>query len=246
MFVLFKYIICLVLFSRVCFADNLANEILSQAIEKYGEINCKFDLKVVKKQKSKPDKIKQYSVYVFYPNNDSLHRMIRVDTNKPLNLADVSYWEHDYHIKGKVERWFTLPLTGKLKKMKDNDKPSGDFSLNDIMIDVDDILNKSNHVMKTGSGINVIEIGGKVKQHLSIEMDTYRILKIDIFNKYNRVIKEIEFTKYIEMDGFSIPKLIEVKDKKKKIHFIATLEYFEKKDDFREEFFLPRNKNGSH
>ena len=172
--------------------------------------------------------------------------MIRIDTIKPLNLSDVSYWEHDYVEGDLVKRWFTLPLTGKLKEVKGDDKPSGDFNLNDIMIDLNDVLNKSNVVIQTSSDISIIKIGGKVKQHISIEMDTYRILEVEIFNKYNRVVKEIKFTKYFNLDNFLIPQLIEIDDKKKKVNFIVTLEGFKKMNNFSETFFLPRDKYDSN
>tara|TARA_Y100000590_G_scaffold310330_1_gene350635 strand:- start:285 stop:1025 length:741 start_codon:yes stop_codon:yes gene_type:complete len=246
MFVLLKNIIHLILFCIVYCSDNLANEILLKAIEKHDGINCNFDLTVVKKQKEKPDKIKQYDINIFHPKNDSLHRMIRIDTIKPLNLSDVSYWEHDYGEGGLVKRWFTLPLTGKLKELKGDGKPSGDFNLNDIMINLNNVLNKSNVVIQTSSDISTIEIGGKVKQHISIEMDTYRILEVEIFNKYNRVVKAIKFTKYFNLDNFSIPQLIEINDKKKKVNFIVTLEGFKKRNDFSETFFLPRDKYDSN
>ena len=246
MLVLLKNITHLILFCIVYCSDNLANEILLKAIEKHDGINCNFDLTVVKKQKAKPDKIKQYDINIFHPKNDSLHRMIRIDTIKPLNLSDVSYWEHDYGEGGLVKRWFTLPLTGKLKEVKGDDKPSGDFNLNDIMIDLNNVLNKSNVVIQTSSDISTIEIGGKVKQHISIEMDTYRILEVEIFNKYNRVVKEIKFTKYFNLDNFSIPQLIEINDKKKKVNFIVTLEGFKKRNDFSKTFFSPRDKYDSN
>ena len=246
MFLLLKYIIPLIFFCTLCFPDNLANQILLNTIKNHDGINCKFDLKVVKKQKARPKKNKEYSVNIFHPNNDSLRRIIRVDTTKPLNLRYVSYWEYAYLQNNKVERWFTLPLTGKLKKMKANDKPSNDFDLNDIMIDLNNVLSEYKSVVQADSDIYIIEIGDKVKQHISIEADTYRILKVDIFNKYNRVIKEINFTKYIDIGSLQIPHLIEINDKKKKVNFIITLENFKKQDNFSTEFFLPRNRNESY
>ena len=48
--------------------------------------------------------------------------MIRLDTKKPANLSDVSYWEHNYGIDKKRNRWLTLPITGKLKIIDSHEK----------------------------------------------------------------------------------------------------------------------------
>ena len=112
-------ILLLLLLSSVAYnTEKSANKIINQVIKNFDNIDCKFDLTIVKKQKSKPDKLKLYSINIFHPQNDTVLRMIRIDTVKPVNLSEVSYWEHSYLIDKKKNRWLTLPITNKLKILR--------------------------------------------------------------------------------------------------------------------------------
>ena len=77
-----RYLIILFISFNYCVEQN-ANEIISRAIENFKDKNCTFDLSIIKKQKSKPNKKKKYNINIFHPENDSIFRYVRIDTIEP-------------------------------------------------------------------------------------------------------------------------------------------------------------------
>ena len=149
--------------------------------------------------------------------------MIRLDTKKPTNLSDVSYWEHNYGIDKKRNRWLTLPITGKLKIIESDEKIGDDSNIEDILLDLNKVLLNKNEIINNkiekNISISIIESVGSTKQHIWIDDINYRIVKVITYNKYGRVIKELLFSDFNTVDGFSMPNKVDIKDKKRKISY---------------------------
>ena len=244
-FSLVKLVLC-ILTSLSYSAEKSANEIINHVIERFDGINCRFDLAIIKKQKSKPDKSKIYSISIFHPKNDTISRMIRLDTKKPVNLSEVSYWEHNYGIDKRRNRWLTLPITGKLKIIGSDEKIGDDPHIEDILFDLNKVLLNKNEIInnkiENNISISIIESIGSTKQHIWIDDINYRIVKVITYNKYGRVVKELLFSDFNNIDRFSMPNKVDIKDKKRKISYHAKINNFQLVKTFKRNFFQPKGK----
>ena len=139
-----------------------------------------------------------------------------------------------------------MPITNKLKILGDDDKIDNDNNLENILLDLENVLSNKNSVInneiKNNVSMSIIESISDTKQHIWIDNDNYRILRINYFNKYGRVIKEVKFSNFNTLDGISMPRVVNIKDKKKKINYIANINNFQLVTSFDNNFFQPKGK----
>ena len=238
------YTIFFIFLSLVSSMEEDVSKILNKAMENYNNKNCNFELFIIKKQKFKPEKKKKYNVNIFYPHDDSIKRMIRIDTLEPKNLSKVSYWEHLSNYDSSLTRWISMPVTEKIKKLAPKEKLISDIDFNDIILNPNEILSNANSVIDkrklNQDEIYIIESIGLTKQHYWISAKHYNLVKIEIFNKYNRVLKEVNFTNLVVIDDIYIPQFIIIKDLRKKITYDITIKDFLFDDITDKMIFYPK------
>ena len=82
------------------------SEVLYKAIHRMDGVNYSF--KVESNKNGKSDKTKYFRVSVFWPEDNEINRMTRVESLNPKRKKPSSFWEHRYFENNKKRGSFSL------------------------------------------------------------------------------------------------------------------------------------------
>ena len=221
--------------------NNGANEILKNIMSRYNQ-DISFKIVAnVNKTKTEMD------VDMAWLGGDTVdvNRKIWIQLREPKDLEGVNVWIWNLN-NGKIKTWATKPGSGKKFEIS-NKKNNMGLDLSFIQLD-ESILDGINVISDTLSyndrDCYVIDFYKMRKSRkvgpLSkfwIDVDNYKIYKIQKFDKRGRMLSEAIFEEYSDIN---FPKKLIISDTKKKTKTSIAIEYNDKAD-FNLDDFNPRD-----
>ena len=208
----------------VCFIFSIeADDILYKTTEKFMGIDRYLIAEINENEKNGKQTKKIFESWTHW---DSLGiKKERVQILRPDNLKGVNFWTHTND--DIVDKWMTLPKSGKLKKVKGRFGKKDDFDFSDLELKKDNIIGHTNTII--GEEIindrycfiitNVKKNNkGEIKYSLKIWVDKkdYVIHKVVYYNKKNKVTKEILLSELVNIKNNYVFEKIHIRDIKKK------------------------------
>ena len=224
-----------------------ANSILTKVKDRNKGIDYSFELNILKKQKSKPDKTRRLKIWVHWPDKSSVSRMSKMETLAPENLQDVNYWEHRYSDGRPTKRWMTLPITGKLKEItgKKANKNEFDFSELEVTKEIIELYKNAIVGEEVINGRNVLILESrktKNKDHKKVWVDAkdFFIHKAEFYTKRGRKRRVVHLDELQVVNEIIVPTHIIVEDLKKDIQYEVQINNMEYKPCEKVNMFTPK------
>ena len=234
--------ICLTIFSFL-HADKEADVILNKILQHLEGQNrtMMIESKIVKKGKIK--KKQEVKINLYYPKIENMKKMTFIEFFKPKQKVGVKYWEH-LQSDNIIQKWITMPITGKLKNISNKKTRKNDFDFSDLELTKETILNHHNSIIDNSDNL-IIESISKInnqKKRLFIDPKFNFIYKVEIFNKKNRLIKSIECLEFNIVENFKIASKVIMKDYKKKHTVEINIFGFQFQNFTKKNIFQPKGK----
>ena len=244
---IYKLISFLFIVGLVIPRDLNANDILTKVKDRTKGIDHSFELNILKKQKSKPDKTRRLKIWVHWPDNSSVSRMSKVETLAPENLQDVNYWEHRFSDGRPTKRWMTFPVTGKLREITGKKANKNEFYFSELEVTAEIIELYKNEIVGedviNGRNVLILESrNSKNKDHKKVWVDAkdFFIHKAEFYTKRGRKRRVMHLDELQIVNEMTIPTHIKVDDLKKNIQYEVQVNALEYKPCEKVDMFTPK------
>ena len=245
---IYKYIIS-ILISSIIIANSLTvEEILEKSLHRVDDINYRFKLSTT--NISKKDKVKYYHVLINWPANSDVLNQVKISRINAKIKNPVNYWIQNFRDGSDSKTFMSLPITGKVKDISNKKSNNKEFSFTELWISEDEINISDNKLLKSEKINNllayvidskIIGKNGKIKKHkrIWIDVETYMVLKTDLYTKSGRLYKSINCSELVLVEGIIFPKMIKVDDLKTKDEIQIKINEIEINPRFELHTFIP-------
>lgn len=232
---------------NVLFA-NEAEEVLFKALNRFNGIDRYCFIEIAEQKKNQNKKYKKFHSWTYWDeNNIKKERVLMVE---PDRLKNVNFWSHTDG--NNVEKWMTMPKIGKLKKVKGRFSKKDEFDFSELELKKENIVGHVNSIIGVDK-INDREVyiienikqnkkgEVKLKKHIWIDKKDFFIHKAIYINRKDKLIKEINLSDLLFINGKPILSKINVQDfkKNKNISIVFKDISFNKITDF--DMFVPKS-----
>ena len=206
---------------NVLFA-NEAEEVLFKTLNRFNGIDRYCFIEIAEQKKNQNKKYKKFHSWTYWDeNNIKKERVLMVE---PDRLKNVNFWSHTDG--NNIEKWMTMPKIGKLKKVKGRFSKKDEFDFSELELKKENIVGHVNSIIGLDK-INDREVyiienikqnkkgEVKLKKHIWIDKKDFFIHKAIYFNRKDKLIKEINLSDLLFINGKPILSKINVQDFKK-------------------------------
>jgi len=224
-------------------ADTNADEMLTIISQHLNGQNRSMviESKIVKNGDIK--KIQNVKVNLYWPENQNINKMAFINFLKPKRKLGVKYWEHQKQ-NNIIQKWITMPVTGKLKDITNKKIRKNDFDFSDLQLTKETIINHDNTILDN-SKLLIIESISKINQQkklLYIDKEFNCIQKVETFNKKNKLTKSVECVESKIINNYKIASKVIMEDYKKKHTVDINILNFKFHDFSDKSIFQPKGK----
>lgn len=216
------YILTMILCCFIFSSDKSAEDVLFKTFHQLDSLDYSFKIK--SKSLSKMKKEQSFTIFVYWPKAGPITRKTRITTNNSKHKKPVSFWEYRYRDSAS-EYWMSLPITGKLKKVKKRKVIKGEFSFEELEMTDSQIFSsintfesneiideKKHYVIK--SLIN--DTSSSNYKRFWISTDNFKLTRVEFYSSNGRLLRVINCSNYLTHNGKMLPSSIHVQDLKSK------------------------------
>jgi hypothetical protein len=203
----------------VIFANPNADQLLLKVASRLNGMDRTLIVESNIIKKGKINKTQKLKISIYWPNNEKIDKMTLIEFIKPKRKSGVKYWEHFQNSRNIINKWITMPVTGKLKDISKKKAKANDFDFSDLQITSKLISNHNNIIIQNNENVIIIESISKennYKKLIYIDGELLVINKVETFNSKNKMLKSIICNQFEFIDNFKISTKIKIEDFKKK------------------------------